>query len=73
MRIPFLSGRSGRQEGEGDREHRKLLVAEGRVPRPFPGPWTLKALVRGAPDPGPDSVEEVGGEAQPSEEDATSR
>jgi hypothetical protein len=52
MRIPFLAG--GRSSGD-DPEHRKLLVAEGRVPRPFPGPWTLRALVRG----------EEGGESTP--------
>jgi hypothetical protein len=45
MRIPFLAGRGS--GSEDDPERRKLLVAEGRVPRPFPGPWTLRALVRG--------------------------
>jgi hypothetical protein len=44
MRIPFLAG--GRSAGD-DPERKKLLVPEGRVPRPFPGPWTLRALVRG--------------------------
>ncbi len=44
MRIPFLAG--GRSPDD-DPERRKLLVAEGRVPRPFPGPWTLRAVVRG--------------------------
>ncbi len=45
MRIPFLAGRGSGPDD--DPERKKLLVAEGRVPRPFPGPWTLRALVRG--------------------------
>jgi hypothetical protein len=52
MRIPFLAG--SRSSGD-DPERKKLLVAEGRVPRPFPGPWTLRALVRG--DAGGEPVE----------------
>jgi len=61
MRIPFLAG--GRSSGD-DPEHRKLLVAEGRVPRPFPGPWTLRALVRGEVEGEPvePSVKGAGGE-----------
>jgi hypothetical protein len=45
MRIPFLAGRGSGPDD--DPERKKLLVPEGRVPRPFPGPWTLRALVRG--------------------------
>jgi hypothetical protein len=45
VRIPFLAGRGSGPDD--DPERRKLLVPEGRVPRPFPGPWTLRALVRG--------------------------
>ena len=57
MRIPFLAGI--RSSGD-DPERKKLLVPEGRVPRPFPGPWTLRALVRG----------EAGGErVEPSRKD----
>lgn len=49
MRIPFLAGS---RSPDDDPERNKLLVAEGRVPRPFPGPWTLRAVVRGdAPAP----------------------
>ncbi len=50
MRIPFLAGRG--PGPDDDPERRKLLVPEGRVPRPFPGPWTLRALVRGEGAPG---------------------
>jgi hypothetical protein len=50
MRIPFLAGRG--PGPDDDPERRKLLVPEGRVPRPFPGPWTLRALVRGDGAPG---------------------
>jgi hypothetical protein len=62
MRIPFLAG--GRSSGD-DPEHKKLLVAEGRVPRPFPGPWTLRALVRGEVEGEPvePSVKDAGGES----------
>jgi len=61
MRIPFLAG--GRSSGD-DPEHKKLLVAEGRVPRPFPGPWTLRALVRGEAEGEPvePPVKDPGGE-----------
>ncbi len=63
MRIPFLAG--GRSSGD-DPEHKKLLVAEGRVPRPFPGPWTLRALVRGEAEGEPvePSVKDAGGESR---------
>jgi hypothetical protein len=67
MRIPFLAGRE--PGPDDDPERRKLLVPVGRVPRPFPGPWTLRALVRGdaagapaaapggdAPDAAPDQA-----------------
>jgi len=65
MRIPFLAG--GHSAGD-DPERRKLLVPEGRVPRPFPGPWTLRALVRGD---GPGDPLPAEGEASGSDEETT--
>jgi hypothetical protein len=59
MRIPFLAGG---HSPDDDPERRKLLVAEGRVPRPFPGPWTLRAVVRGDEEP---LVKEAGPDADP--------
>ncbi len=52
MRKTFLVGRMSRR-GE------KIFVVHGQAPPPFPGPWTLRALVRrtahsrraGAPSP----------------------
>ena len=72
MRIPFLAGRGS--GSEDDPERRKLLVAEGRVPRPFPGPWTLRALVRGdapgeAVKPGDDTPREDAADTTPGAED----
>ncbi len=52
MRIPFLAGWFDRSK-----ERTRIVVAEGRTPRVFPGPWRLEAVVRdddgspGAPPP----------------------
>jgi hypothetical protein len=43
MRIPFVGGK----KDSGDLERARLSVPEGQVPKPIPGPWTLKAVVRG--------------------------
>jgi hypothetical protein len=50
MRIPFLAGWFDRSK-----ERTRIVVAEGRVPRVFPGPWRLEAVVREDDDlpPGP--------------------
>lgn len=44
MRIPFVVGtaRGGRSE---------IVVAPGRIARPFPGPWTLAGVFRNAQRP----------------------
>lgn len=44
MRIPYLAGRFDRT-----RRGARLVVAEGRTPRPIPGPWRMVAVVRPAP------------------------
>jgi hypothetical protein len=47
MRIPFVGGK----KDAGDPERSRLSVPEGQIPHPIPGPWTLKAVVRGAAPP----------------------
>jgi len=42
MRTTFLVGRVTRGGAE-------IVVVEGVLPPPIPGPWTLRALVRPAP------------------------
>lgn len=44
MRIPFVVGTAhgGRSE---------IVVAPGRIARPFPGPWTLAGVFRNAQRP----------------------
>ena len=39
MRTTFMVGRVTRKGAE-------IVMAEGVLPPPIPGPWTLKALVR---------------------------
>jgi hypothetical protein len=46
MRIPFLTGLVDRT-----RERTRILLARGKAPAPFPGPWTLRAVVRGDDPP----------------------
>lgn len=41
MRIPYLSGLVDRT-----RNRTRFLFSSGRVPKPIPGPWTLRAVVR---------------------------
>lgn len=41
MRIPFMAGWFDRKE-----DRTRVVVAEGRTPRVFPGPWRLEAVVR---------------------------
>jgi hypothetical protein len=51
-RVTFLVGRVTPGVGE-------VIVMDGLGPPPFPGPWTLRALVRPprlVPWPGPESV-----------------
>jgi hypothetical protein len=41
MRIPFMAGFFDRTK-----DRTRVVVAEGRTPRVFPGPWRLEAVVR---------------------------
>jgi hypothetical protein len=41
MRIPFMAGWFDRTK-----DRTRVVVAEGRTPRVFPGPWRLEAVVR---------------------------
>ena len=44
MRIPFLTGFLERRRKGRDRA--RIILPEGKLPTPIPGPWVLRALVR---------------------------
>jgi hypothetical protein len=44
MRIPFLTGFLERRRQGRDRA--RIVLPEGKLPTPIPGPWVLRALVR---------------------------